>query len=199
LFINYKHLIANVLSATRDADGQLTWVNFLPAFHISLVKQMCTLLSPRFTVACSKWVLFVFLLEILTGNESPKPEVFWHTRKKHSQASQKVCPAMSALTPAPPASSSVPTPLLVPCAQSTSMVTPVSEVTLPGRKDDMSMGSRPAMLTPSSAAPPSHDIHTSANFIKSFPWELFPFRPLEAWLDEAAYRKLPTGHLLMAI
>jgi hypothetical protein len=83
-FINCKHLIANTLSATRDSDGQFTWVDFLPAFHTSLVKQMCTLLPPRFMVACSKQVLFMFLLEILTGNEGPKPEVFWCTCKKHS-------------------------------------------------------------------------------------------------------------------
>jgi hypothetical protein len=83
-FINCEHLIANTLSAMRDSDGQFTWVDFLPAFHTSLVKRMCTLLPPGFTVARSKRVLFVFILEILTGDEGPKPEVFWCTHKKRS-------------------------------------------------------------------------------------------------------------------
>ena len=30
--INCEHLIANILLATRDADGQCMWVDFLPAF-----------------------------------------------------------------------------------------------------------------------------------------------------------------------
>jgi hypothetical protein len=86
-FINHNHLIANVLSATRDNEGRFTWVDFLPQFHTLLIKRMCTLLPPAVAVSRGKKVLFVFLLEILTGNEGPKPEVFWHVRKKRSQAS----------------------------------------------------------------------------------------------------------------
>jgi hypothetical protein len=58
-FINREHRIANTLSATRDLDGRFMWVDFLPAFHTSLVKRMCTLLPPGFTVAHGKRVLFV--------------------------------------------------------------------------------------------------------------------------------------------
>jgi hypothetical protein len=104
-FINCKHLIANTLSATRDLDGRFTWVDFLPVFHTSLVKRMWTLLSSGFMVAHGKWVLFVFLLEILTSDKGPKPEVFWCARKKRSQASQKVCLATLTPTSAPPAPS----------------------------------------------------------------------------------------------
>jgi hypothetical protein len=53
-FIHRKHLIANVLSATKDSDGQLTWVDFMPVFHTVLIKCMCTLLSSDFTVAHGK-------------------------------------------------------------------------------------------------------------------------------------------------
>jgi hypothetical protein len=101
-YINCEHLIANVLSATRDLNGQFMWVDFLPVFHTALIKRTCTLLPSRFTVAHSKQVLFVFLLEILTGDKGPKPKVFWRACKKRSQASQEVCRAMSqGLLPAP--------------------------------------------------------------------------------------------------
>jgi hypothetical protein len=83
-FINYDHLIANVLSATRDGEGRFTWVNFLPQFHTLLIKRMCTLLPPGVAVSHGKKVLFVFLLVILTGDKGPKPEVFWCARKKRS-------------------------------------------------------------------------------------------------------------------
>jgi hypothetical protein len=83
-FINCDHLITNVLSATRDNEGRFTWVDFLPQFHTSLIKRMCTLLPPGVAVSRGKKVLFVFLLETLTGDEGPKPEVFWRARKKCS-------------------------------------------------------------------------------------------------------------------
>jgi hypothetical protein len=89
-YIYHKHLITNILSAIRDSDGQFTWVDFMPTFHTALIKWMCTLLPPGFTsfiVAHGKWVLFVFLQEILTGNKGPKPKVFWHACKKYSRAS----------------------------------------------------------------------------------------------------------------
>jgi hypothetical protein len=190
-FIDHKDLIANILLAMRDADGQFTWVDFLPAFHIFLVKTICTLLLPSFIVAHSKWVLFVFLLEILTGDKGLKPEVFWHACKKHSQASQKVCPATLTLISAPLAPSPMLTISLMPCAQSTSMVAPVPKVVLPTREDDMSMGLCPVMLTPSLAAPSPLAIQTNANFIKSFSQDLNLSRPLKAWIGKAAYYKLP--------
>jgi hypothetical protein len=81
-FINCNHLIANILSATKDNDGQFIWVDFLSQFHTSLIKRMVTLLPPGVAVSCGKKILFVFLLEILTGDEGIKPEGFWHARKK---------------------------------------------------------------------------------------------------------------------
>jgi hypothetical protein len=169
-FINREHLIANTLSATRDSDGRFTWVDFLPAFHTSLVKRMCTLLPPGFMVAHGKWVLFVFILEILTGDKGPKPKVFWHARKKRSRASQKVRLAMSTMS-ASPAPTPVPIMSLVPCAQSTSMVAPLPEVAPPRREDDVSMGSHPVIPTPSPATILPQGVHTSADFLKSFPWD----------------------------
>jgi hypothetical protein len=111
----------------KDTDGKFIWVNFLPAFHTSLVKQMCTLLPSGFTVAHSKRVLFMFLLEILTGDEGPKPEVFWCTHKKHSRASREMCHATSqASNPVscPPSPSLVPAMLLEPSALATYTTAP---------------------------------------------------------------------------
>jgi hypothetical protein len=94
--------------------ANFVWVDFLPQFHTSLIKHMVTLLPPGVTVSQGKKVLFVFLLEILTGDESIKPKVFWRTCKKHSRASQATrkakratkvsnpLPLPSAPAPAPP-------------------------------------------------------------------------------------------------
>jgi hypothetical protein len=65
------------------------WANFLPAFHTSLIECMVTLSPPGYPVSKGKKTLFVFLLEILNGN-GIKAKVFWHTKKKHSQASREV-------------------------------------------------------------------------------------------------------------
>jgi hypothetical protein len=77
---------------------------------------MCTLLPPGVAVSHGKKVLFVFLLEILTGNKGPKPEVFWHACKKRSRASQATRKAKrvteaSNPPPLPSAPAPVPTPL----------------------------------------------------------------------------------------
>jgi hypothetical protein len=83
-FIACEHLTANVLSATRDDNGCFIWVDFLPQFHTLLIKCMCTLLLTSYSVSKGKKVLFVFLLEILTGDGPIKLESFWHAPKKHS-------------------------------------------------------------------------------------------------------------------
>jgi hypothetical protein len=97
-FINHDHLITNVLSATQDDNGHFIWVDFLPAFHTSLIKHMCTLLPPGYSVSHGKKSLFIFLLEVLTS-EGLKLEVFWHAHKKCSQASQEGHLATQAFTP----------------------------------------------------------------------------------------------------
>jgi hypothetical protein len=101
--------------------------------------------------------------------------------------------------PAPPAPSPVPTTSLAPCAQSTLTVAHVTKVVLPERVDDMSMGSRLSTLTPSQAAPLPCDVRTNADFLKSFPQSLTPVKPLRVWLGKFARRKLPSGHLVMAV
>jgi hypothetical protein len=93
----------------------------------------------------------------------------------------------------------MPTIPLVPHAQVMLSVAHVSKVAPLERVDDVSMGSCPAMPTPSPTAPLPYVIHTSVDFLKSFPQVLHSFEPLEAWLDEAAQCKLPMGHLVTAI
>src|SRR5579863_3279927 len=63
--LNKDHLIANVLSATKDDAGQLDWVDFQPPFHTHLVRKAVSLLPPLCPVAKGKRVMFVFLLEVL--------------------------------------------------------------------------------------------------------------------------------------
>ena len=141
----------------------------------------------------------MFILEILTGDEGPKPEVFWRARKKRSRASQKVRLATSTM-PAPLAPTPMPTTSLAPCAQSMSMVAPSPEVAPPGREDDVSMGSRPATPTPSPAAILPQGVRTGADFLKSFPQAPDQTEAtLKLWLGEAARRKIPLGHLVTAL
>src|SRR5487761_1837308 len=68
-FLNRDHLISKVVSAQKDNRGNVTWVDFNPLFHTSLVRRALTLLPPLCPVAKGKRVMFVFLLEILTGKE----------------------------------------------------------------------------------------------------------------------------------
>jgi hypothetical protein len=99
-----------------------------------------------------------------------------------------------------PAPSSVPTTSLVPYAQFTSMVAPVPKVALPRREDDVSMGSCPVMPTPSPAAITPQGMHTSADFLKSFPWSQDQTKAtLKLWLGEATHRKIPFRHFVTAI
>src|SRR5579863_8240285 len=64
-YIHRDHLIANILSATRDNYGQLDWVDFQPPFHTHLVRKAVSLLPPLCPAAKGKKVMFVFLLEVL--------------------------------------------------------------------------------------------------------------------------------------
>src|SRR5579863_4898012 len=42
-YIHRDHLIANILSATRDDAGRLDWVDFQPPFHTHLVRKAVSL------------------------------------------------------------------------------------------------------------------------------------------------------------
>ncbi len=62
-FLLRTNLLANVISAQKAEDGKITWVEFTPSFHSHLVK--CTVaLVPR-PITWVKWVMFVYVLELL--------------------------------------------------------------------------------------------------------------------------------------
>jgi len=64
-FLSRANLLANIISAQKAEDGQISWVEFAPQFHSHLVK--CALaLVPRL-VSKVKRVMFVFILELLNG------------------------------------------------------------------------------------------------------------------------------------
>jgi hypothetical protein len=79
---NRDHLIANVLSAQKDEDGHLTWLDFSPPFHTHLVQCARVLVPPHCPMGKWKKVMFVFILEVLCGKEGPRPESFWEVPKK---------------------------------------------------------------------------------------------------------------------
>src|SRR6266850_613573 len=75
-FLNWDHLIANVLSAQKSNEGRYSWVDFQPPFHTHLVQRARALLPPLCPMAKGKKVMFVFILEVLDG-DGPKPGSFW--------------------------------------------------------------------------------------------------------------------------
>src|SRR5487761_962340 len=86
-FLNRDHLISKVLSAQKDSLGNVTWVDFDPIFHTSLVRRALTLLPPLCPMAKRKQVMFVFLLKLLMGREgaglSESRPHFFIPQKKH--------------------------------------------------------------------------------------------------------------------
>src|SRR5579863_4196060 len=112
-FLHRDHLIANVLSATKDDAGQLDWVDFQPPFHTHLVRKAVSLLPPLCPVAKGKRVMFVFLLEVLNEDShgspghNPGPLAFFNLLKKPSPSAPKTAAAShGASAPTPPVSHS---------------------------------------------------------------------------------------------
>src|SRR5487761_1211770 len=102
-FLNRDHLIFKVLSTQKDNLGNITWVDFDPIFHTSLVRRALTLLPPLCPVAKGKRVMFVFLLEVLTGREGAglsesRPHFFTPEKKRRVRKH----PSKAAETPALP-------------------------------------------------------------------------------------------------
>ena len=110
-FLNRDHLIAKVLSAQKDDRSNYTWVEFDPLFHTSLIRRALALLPPLCPVARGKRVMFVFLLEVLSGKEGAGrsgplffalPEKKRRVRKRPSSAATTSAPRPP---PGPPVSS----------------------------------------------------------------------------------------------
>ena len=107
-FLNRDHLISKVTSAQKDACGNVVWVDFDPLFHTSLVRRALTLLPPLCPVAKGKRVMFVFLLEILTGREGaglsgPGPSFFTPEKSRRVRKRRKAAtPSAPRPTPGPP-------------------------------------------------------------------------------------------------
>ena len=112
-FLHRDHLIANVLSATKDDSGRLDWVDFQPSFHTHLVHKAVSLLPPLCPVAKGKRVMFVFLLEVLNEDShgapgcNPGPLAFFNVFKNPSpSALKKAAASHGASAPTPPVSHS---------------------------------------------------------------------------------------------
>src|SRR5579863_6889791 len=110
-FLHRDHLIANLLSATKDEAGKLDWIDFQPPFHTHLVRKAVSLLPPLCPVAKGKRVMFVYLLEVLNVDShglpgrSPGPLAFFDSLKNPSPKSpKKDVAARNAPAPAPPVS-----------------------------------------------------------------------------------------------
>jgi hypothetical protein len=204
-FINRDHLIANVLSATKDNDSRFVWVDFLPQFHTSLIKRMVTLLPPGVAVSRRKKILFVFLLEILTGDEGIKPEVFWHTHKKHSRASQathkaKVANEASNPLPLPSAPASVPT---LPPATAPEPSALSTEEQMAMILDAINQANDTPMRAPT-PSPPKQKVHnvqslSNQELARSFPRNVNNTRLIQTWCIDARRRGFQWGNVCNSI
>jgi hypothetical protein len=65
-FLSRTALLTHVISAQKAEDGNISWVEFDPPFHSHLVK-CAVVLVPHLgcPVPMVKWVMFVFILELL--------------------------------------------------------------------------------------------------------------------------------------
>ena len=64
-FLFRANLLANVISAQKEEDRNISWVEFTPQYHSHLVK--CTVTLVPCPVTKVKWVMFAFILELLNG------------------------------------------------------------------------------------------------------------------------------------
>ena len=110
-FLHRDHLISKVISAQKDIHGNVVWVDFDPIYHTSLVQRALTLLPPLCPVAKGKCVMFVFLLEILTGWEGAGlsgsgPSFFTPKKQRqvHKHPIKAATPPISCPTIGPPPS-----------------------------------------------------------------------------------------------
>ena len=66
-FLSRDWLVSNITSAQRTDDSSIDWVEFPPAAHTHLV-QCAIKLAPSVPAAKVKWVMFIFILEVLNGD-----------------------------------------------------------------------------------------------------------------------------------
>jgi hypothetical protein len=62
-FLSRTHLLTNVISAQKDEDGNISWVEFSPQYHSHLVK--CAVALVPHPVLKVKKVMFAYILELL--------------------------------------------------------------------------------------------------------------------------------------
>ncbi|KAI0282672.1 hypothetical protein BC826DRAFT_1064145 [Russula brevipes] len=62
-FLSRTNLLTNVISAQKDEDGNISWVEFTPQYHSHLVK--CAVALVPHPVLKVKKVMFVYILELL--------------------------------------------------------------------------------------------------------------------------------------
>lgn len=69
-FLSRTHLLNNIISAQKDEDGKISWVEFTPPYHSHLVK--CAVALVPHPVHKVKKVMFVYILELLNevGHEA---------------------------------------------------------------------------------------------------------------------------------
>ena len=69
-FLSRANLLTNVISAQKDEDGNISWVEFTPQYHSHLIK--CAVALVPHPVPKVKKVMFVYILELLNegGHEA---------------------------------------------------------------------------------------------------------------------------------
>jgi len=87
-FLSRDWLVSNVASAQWTDGLSIDWVEFPPAAHTYLVR--CAIkLAPSVPTAKVKWVMFVFILEVLNG-DGPVSS-FFAPRRTRTPRKRRTC------------------------------------------------------------------------------------------------------------
>jgi predicted RNA-binding Zn-ribbon protein involved in translation (DUF1610 family) len=89
-FLSRAHLLTNVISAQKDEDGNISWVEFAPPYHSHLVK--CAVALVPHPVLKVKKVMFAYILELLNeGGHEAFFELQKGGRKANNAQKEKRC------------------------------------------------------------------------------------------------------------
>ncbi|KAF8270620.1 hypothetical protein EI94DRAFT_1698711 [Lactarius quietus] len=94
-FLSWTTLLHHIISAQKAEDGNISWVEFSPPFHSHLIKCAVVLvLTHVCPVPMVKWVMFVFILELLNQEGQLAFFELWRgSCKANNVHKEKQCPA----------------------------------------------------------------------------------------------------------
>ena len=79
-FLNRDHLLSLVTFAQKaEAGNDVSWLEVTPQSHAHLVHQAIALAPTSYPLALVKWVMFIFLLEVINNSRASTLDKFIKT------------------------------------------------------------------------------------------------------------------------